>query len=288
MKISPESRCEHVPVYRPRKPSATRTMGEAAAGFCLSRARMLSGGMFRKDRPRGDTDEYYAARRERREARWNRPITSRRARLRAWLDLLFADHGLIRLVYLNLHAVSAGLWRSAQPSPPDIRRLAGNGLKTIINLRGGRSHGAWQLENEAAGNCGVEIVDLVLRSREPPDRDMLLSLPAFFSAVQYPALAHCKSGADRAGLFSALYRLIVEKADASTALGELSLAKGHFRYAQTGILDAFIEAYRDGGEAKGKPFIDWVREDYDPASLKNTFRPRRISSLLADKILRRE
>ncbi|CAN1567386.1 COG2365 Protein tyrosine/serine phosphatase [Rhabdaerophilaceae bacterium] len=232
--------------------------------------------------------DYYAARRERREARWNRPILSPRERLRAWADLLFADHGVLRLAYLNLHRVSAQVWRSAQPSPRDIAKLRAMGLATIVNLRGGRSHGAWQLEKDAAERHGITIVDLVLRSREPPDRETLLALPAFFSSLSYPVLAHCKSGADRAGLFAALYLLVVEHADVQRAQRELSLRSGHFRYAQTGILDAFLESYRDEGEAKGKPFLDWVRDDYRPDDLKLRFKPRPLSSLFADVLLRRE
>ncbi len=232
--------------------------------------------------------DYYTARREQREARWNRPIDSARERVRAWIDLLFVDHGVLRLVHLNAHRVSARLWRSAQPSPRDIARMAKAGLKTIINLRGGRSHGAWQLERDAAERHGVTIVDFVLRSREAPERDTLLQLPAFFASLSYPALAHCKSGADRAGLFAALYLLVMERADAKTALRELTLLKGHFRYAQTGILDAFLEAYRDEGEAHGKAFIDWVREDYDAAALQARFMPRAVASLIADRLLRRE
>lgn len=232
--------------------------------------------------------EYYAARREKREARWNRPIDGMRERLRAWIDLLFVDHGILRLVHLNAHRVTPRLWRSAQPSPRDIRRMAKSGLRTIVNLRGGRSHGAWQLERDAAERGGVTIVDFVLRSREAPDRETLLQLPELFASLTYPVLAHCKSGADRAGLFAALYLLVVEGADSARALRELTPLKGHFRHAQTGILDAFLEAYRDEGEARGKPFMDWVREDYDPASLQARFRPRRISSLIADRILNRE
>ena len=240
--------------------------------------------MFRKPR----TTAYYTARRERREARWNRPIGSAGERVRAWTDLLLADHGFLRLVHLNLHKVGPHLWRSAQPSPRDIAKLAGDGLKTIVNLRGGRSHGAWQLEKDAAERHDITVVDLVLRSREAPDRAMLLELPAFFAAITYPALAHCKSGADRAGLFAALYRLIVEKTDAATAMRELTIWKGHFRYAQTGILDAFLETYRAEGESRGKPFMDWVREDYNPAALAQKFRPQRLSSLIADRLLKRE
>lgn len=255
-----------------------------ANGVHLIEKMLQTAKMARPDRP----VEYYAARREKREARWNRPIDSTRERVRAWLDLLFVDHGIIRLVHLNTHRVTAKLWRSAQPSPGDVAQMAKAGLKTIVNLRGGRSHGAWQLERDAAERHGITIVDLVLRSREAPDRETLLQLPEFFDSLAYPVLGHCKSGADRAGLFAALYLLVVEKASVARALRELTLLKGHFRYAQTGILDAFLEVYRDEGEAKGKAFMEWVRDDYDPAALQATFRPRRVSSLIADRILNRE
>jgi protein tyrosine/serine phosphatase len=234
------------------------------------------------------SDEYYEWRRLKREARWNRPIGSPRERLRAWLDQLFVDHGILRLVHLNRHRVGQKLWRSAQPSPRDIGRMARQGLKTIINLRGGRSHGAWQLERDAAERHGLQVVDLVLRSREAPARDVLLALPAFFEALEYPALAHCKSGADRAGLFAALYLLVVEGAGVAEAKQQLSWRMGHFRYAKAGILDAFLDDYAENGEARGKSFLDWVREDYDAARLQASFRPKPFQSLIADTILRRE
>jgi protein tyrosine/serine phosphatase len=225
----------------------------------------------------------------RREARWNRPILTGRERFRAWLDLLFVDHGILRLLHLNAHPLGEQIWRMAQPSPRDIARYVRKyGVKTIINLRGGRSHGAWQLEQDAAERHGLTIVDLVLRSREAPDKETLLALPALFKALDMPALVHCKSGADRAGLFGALYLLIAEGASAREALKQLSLSKGHFRFAKTGILDAFIEEYRQTGEAKGKAFLDWVREDYDPKALARNFKPHALSSYLVDQILHRE
>lgn len=234
------------------------------------------------------SDEYYEWRRLKREARWNRPIDSRRERLRAWLDLLFVDHGILRVAHLNKHRVGEHLWRSAQPSPRDIARMARQGLKTIVNLRGGRSHGAWQLERDAAERHGITIVDFVLRSREAPDRETLLGLPAFFAGLHYPALAHCKSGADRAGLFAALYLLVVEGKSVTVARKELSLLKGHFRYAKTGILDEFLDDFAENGERKGKSFMAWVQEDYDPARLQAGFKPKRLQSLIVDKLLNRE
>lgn len=255
-----------------------------ASGMLSPAARIAKGAMAGNDHP----VEYYAAKREQREARWNRPITSRRERWRAWFDMLIADHGILRLAHLNLHRLDEKVWRSAQPAPHDLDRLTKAGLRTIINLRGGRSHGAWQLEKDASERLGLMVIDLVLRSREAPEKEMLLALPAFFASLDYPVLAHCKSGADRAGLFAALYLLVVKGADASTALRELALRKGHFRYAQAGILDAFIEEFRDRGEKAGKSFMDWVREDYDPARLTASFRPRAWSSFVSDKLLRRE
>ncbi len=234
------------------------------------------------------SNEYYEWRRLKREARWNRPIGSTRERVRAWLDLLFVDHGILRLVHLNQHRVGRNLLRSAQPSPRDIARLARQGLKTIVNLRGGRSHGAWQLERDAAERYGIMVVDFVLRSREAPDPKTLLALPAFFASMEYPALAHCKSGADRAGLFAALYLLVVERSTVAEARRELSWLKGHFRYAKTGILDAFLEDFAENGEKNGKTFMEWVADDYDPVRLHDNFRPKALHSLLVDTILKRE
>ena len=241
------------------------------------------------NRWRKPEDRY--ARRMARIARWDRPIEGWRDRLGAWTNLLFVDHGVFRLAYLNAHRVSDNLWRAAQPAPGDIARFAKAGVKTVINLRGGREHGAWPLEREACERHGLQLVDLVLRSREAPDRDTLLALPAFFAGLDWPALVHCKSGADRAGLFSALYLLIHEGRTLAEAKAQLSFRYGHYRYAKTGILDAFFEMYgRDARQPDGslKPFLDWVRDDYDAGALTAGFKPGMVSDLLVDKVLRRE
>jgi len=80
----------------------------------------------------------------------------------------------------------------------------------------------------------------------------------------------------------------VEGASADEALSQLSLRYGHFRYARTGILDAFFERYRDEGEARGIPFSTWVAEIYDPGALEREFRAGLFSEILVDRIMRRE
>lgn len=238
------------------------------------------------NRLRPDEERY--ARRMARIARWDRPIEGTPARLRAWANMLLVDHGIFRLAYLNAHKVTPRLWRAAQPAPGQIARFARLGVKTIVNLRGGREHGSWPLQREACERHGIRLVDFVLRSRGAPDRATILDAKAFFATLTEPALVHCKSGADRAGFFSALYLLLHENRPLDEATRQLSLRYGHFRFAKTGILDAFFDAYRREGEAKGIAFLDWVGTVYDPERLEREFRPGFLSSLIADRLIRRE
>lgn len=238
------------------------------------------------NRLRPDDQRY--ARRMARIARWDRPLSGRADRLRAWANMLLVDHGIFRLAYLNAHRVTPRLWRAAQPAPTDITWFARQGVKTIVNLRGGREHGAWPLQREACERHGIALVEFVLRSRGAPDRETILGSKAFFESLKEPALVHCKSGADRAGFFSALYLLVHENRPLDEAMKQLSLRYGHFRFAKTGILDAFFEAYAREGDAKGIAFLDWVERSYDPEALERDFKTGFLSSLIADRLIRRE
>src|SRR3954471_8507780 len=127
-------------------------------------------------------------------ARWDRPIGGPARRLKAWANMLVIDHGVFRLAYLNRHRVPRRVWRSAQPAPHQIAWFAAQGVRTIVNLRGGREHGSWPLEKEACDRHGIALVDFVLRSREAPDRGTLLGAKAFLAGIEGPMLVHCKSG----------------------------------------------------------------------------------------------
>jgi protein tyrosine/serine phosphatase len=219
--------------------------------------------------------------------RWSRPLEGPISRLRAWTHMILADHGVFRLIYLNHHQVSHKLSRSAQPAPQQIAAFAASGVRTIVNLRGGRAHGAWPLQKEACETHGIALAHFVVRSTDAPDRETILTAKDFFASLEYPVVIHCKSGADRSGFIAALY-LLIEGGTAADALEQLSIRYGHFRYARTGILDAFVERYRDEGEAKGIPFLEWVERHYDPEALARDFKPRRWSDFLALGLMRRE
>jgi len=238
--------------------------------------------MFRKP----DIERYRA--RMARIARWDRPLLRRRDRARAWASMILSDHGIFRLFYLNKHSVDGKLHRAAQPWPHQIARFAREGGRSIVYLRGGREHGSWPLEKEAAERHGLQLAEFLARSREAPSKEMLRAAPAFFAGLAYPTLIHCKSGADRAGFVAALYVLVHLGGAADEALKQLHSRYGHFHWSKTGILDRFFELYRDDGEAKGIAFLDWVETRYDPEALQRAFKPGFWSNLLVDRVLHRE
>ena len=204
-----------------------------------------------------------------------------------WAELMLRDHGVLRLAWHNLHQIDAQMWRSNQPTPGRVEQAAKAGIKTIINLRGPRSDGGWKLEAEACKKANITLIDFTARSRAAPDKEMLYGARDLFNSIEKPALMHCKSGADRAGLMAALYVLIYCEKPVAEAMKQLSLRYLHVRQAKTGMLDSFFEAYAPY-EAQGMAFFDWVDTIYDPQALHDAFMARPWAEKLVDGILRRE
>jgi len=203
-------------------------------------------------------------------------------------DLIAIDHGVFRFAYLNLHEVAPGVWRSAQPGPRDIRRLAKRGLRTVINLRGIRDCGSYRLEQQACARHGVKLIDFKMRSRGVPLRKTIHEAAALFERIDYPVLMHCKSGADRVGMMAALYMILREGRTVDEASRQLSLRYGHFKQADTGVLDHFLDAYRVENARQPIDFLRWVDEQYDPKKLAAEFKPRGPINFLVNRLLRRE
>lgn len=215
-------------------------------------------------------------------------VNSARGRALAWVDSLFVDHAILRLWWSNLHTVAPGiLYRTNHPTPMRLRRLHRTlGIRTVINLRGKTQSGSDALSRDAAERLGMAFYDMALESRGAPQVDRILRLNEIFQTMPRPAIVHCKSGADRAGIASALW-VLLDGGTAAAALRHLSLRYGHIRQARTGILDAFILRYQREGEGK-KPFLDWLREDYDEAALKRDFRANGLASFVNDWVLAHE
>ncbi len=215
-------------------------------------------------------------------------MAERGARRAAWRDSLWVDHGIFRTVWSNFAPVIPGrVYRCNHPTPARLSDLASRyHVRTLVNLRGHRRCGSDALSREAARELGLDHVDMAFESRGAPHRERILRFACLYRQLACPILMHCKSGADRAGLAAGLV-LLFEGGSAEAALRELSWRFGHFRRSRTGILDAFFLRYQR--EAEGRlPFLEWVRDAYDEAALKQDFTSGRLANLLNDSVLHRE
>ena len=130
--------------------------------------------------------------------------------------------------------------------------------------------------------------ELVVKSRAAPTREQIHEANALFARIEHPILLHCKSGADRAGLASALYLILKENVPVAQAVTQLSARYGHFKQADTGIIDAFFQRYLADDKARPMPFLEWVDTVYDPEALLRDFKAGRWANIVVNTILRRE
>lgn len=216
-------------------------------------------------------------------------LTTPAGRRRAVLDHLWKDHAYLRLGFSNAHWISDELVRSNQPWPFQLRAWKQRGIRTIINLRGGFSTSFRALEVRACEELGLELVDFVVASRDVPSREKILAARELFETVRYPALMHCKSGADRAGIMAVLYKHFRQGQSIREAMAQLSPRYLHVKAGLTGVLDYIFERYLAEGEPAGLSFVDWVQSPaYDPVAIKADFRAAWWGTQLTERLLRRE
>ena len=210
-------------------------------------------------------------------------------RTRTYLDYLWNDHAYLRLGFQNAHWISDELVRTNQPWPHQLAAWKARGIRTVVNLRGGFDASFYALERDACARHGLEMVDFTITSREVPIRERVLGAKRLFETIAYPALMHCKSGADRAGVMSVFYMHFRMGRTIREALDQLHLRYLHVRAGKTGVLDYTFERYLAEGEPAGMSFLEWVGSPaYDPDGIKADFRAQWWGKLVSDQLLRRE
>ena len=132
-------------------------------------------------------------------------------------------------------------------------------------------------------------MDFVIASRDVPTAEKVLGAKTLFETVRYPALMHCKSGADRAGIMAVFYKHFRQGQTIREAIGQLSPRYLHVRAGLTGVLDYIFERYLAEGEPAGLTFLEWTQSAaYDPAAIKADFRANWWGTVLTEKLMRRE
>lgn len=110
----------------------------------------------------------------------------------------------------NFHVVEPGLvYRSNTLGSQQLETvIATYGIKTIVNLRGRSPKEQWCREEvRRAQLSGVTLVDIPMSDSVEPDGGTLDTLLTALKSANRPILIHCKAGADRTGLASALFEL---------------------------------------------------------------------------------
>lgn len=188
--------------------------------------------------------------------------TWRRARIyNAWFD-----HAILRSFWTNEAEIAPGVWRSNHPTKARLKRLKARGLRTVLSLRGdpGAAHNA--TERIWCAELGLTLIQVGMSDKHAPKRATLLELIETFRQAETPLLIHCKSGADRAGLASAIYLMTMQGVPLPEARRMLSLRFLHLRASRAGVLDAVLDAY---GARQDMPFADWVAEVYDRGAFRS-------------------
>lgn len=198
-------------------------------------------------------------------------ITDPMERRRSQWHLDWLDHGVLRRHWHNFATVAPGVYRSNHPNHRRFAAYAARGVKTVLNLRGPAAQPHYLFEVESCAALGLHLVNVQMAARRAPDPRELIALLDAFETIERPFLMHCKSGADRTGLAAAIYLMVHEGADITTAKRQLSFRYVHIRRTSTGILDHFLDVYAARAAQSPISIDDWIRHEYDRDALSESF-----------------
>jgi len=116
----------------------------------------------------------------------------------------------------NLHQLTPGLYRSAQPTAEGMQELKKMGVKTVLSLRPGNADAG------LAGGTGLATETLKLKTWSVDDADVVQALRLMTDKSHEPLLVHCEHGADRTGVMCAAYRVVVQNWDKEEAIREMT------------------------------------------------------------------
>ena len=184
------------------------------------------------------------------------------------------DHAFLRVFWTNHKEIAPGVFRSNQPTEYRFRAYHARGLRSVLNLRGWDVYAHYQYEERICQKLGIRLENIKLQARNAPSREGINAVVECLHTLEKPVLFHCKSGADRAGLVSAIYLMVYEGATVQEAMKQLSFKHVHVDFTATGVLDYFLWAYAERLKAGKIAFLEWVNNEYDPETLQSAFDQR--------------
>ncbi len=147
-------------------------------------------------------------------------------------------------LYGNFHQVDRELYRSAQLYRFNMPYyLQHHHIRSVINLRGSSQKQWYKDELRICKENNVTHYDFGIPDRERISLPKMQKLITLMQNAPKPLLVHCKAGADRTSLASALYLYAVKhRPDAQKAI---SILYGHFPWlgSRTKAMDQSFENY---------------------------------------------
>ncbi len=151
------------------------------------------------------------------------------------------------LLYGNFHKVDKDVYRSAQLFSFNLPYyLEKHQIKSILNLRSIKKPKpkSWYVDEvKIAKEMGVIRYDYPIGDREEASIEQMDKIVQIIKDAPKPLLIHCKAGADRTSLASALYLYALKHED--DAEREISILYGHFPWlgSKTVAMDRSFEKY---------------------------------------------
>ncbi|MBK8010069.1 MAG: dual specificity protein phosphatase family protein [Deltaproteobacteria bacterium] len=131
----------------------------------------------------------------------------------------------------NLHRVSDVLYRGAQPDEAGFAELKALGIKTVVNLR------AFHSDRSETGARGLGYEHISMKAWHPEDEDVHRFLRVVTDPTKTPIFVHCQHGADRTGVMTAIYRIVVEGWSKEEAIDEMTQGGFGFHSIWTNLVD---------------------------------------------------
>lgn len=191
---------------------------------------------------------------------------------KAWVYNNFFDHAFLRTVWTNFHQVAPDVYRSNQPPHGRLARIKARGINTVLTLRGASDTAHYLTELQSCEELGLTLHATSMQARATATQEELLNLIAVFRRIERPFVMHCKSGADRAGLASAIWLMVMEGEPVERARRMLSPRYLHIRNSHVGILDHMLDVYAERNARSPLLFEDWVRNEYDRPAIQAGFK----------------
>jgi hypothetical protein len=147
----------------------------------------------------------------------------------------------------NFHTVLPGLvYRCAQVPAHQLEAIIlAHGIRTVVNLRGCCAPLPWYVDEcRMTHHLDVDQEDICFSAGRLPAGHELHRLVEVLDRSEPPLLMHCRRGADRTGLASAIVLLLKTNTPLEQACRQLGLRYGHVALGRPAYLDQFFDLYR--------------------------------------------